>query len=494
MDNEKIAYKQILKATSLFGGVQFFNIIISVIKTKVVALILGPSGIGILTLLNTSLNVLGSATGFGLDSSGIKSISESLGKKNDEALKKNILIFKKLILFTGILGALITLVFSSYLSQIAFGNKNFKVLFIWLSLAVLFRQLTQGYLTILESLSKLRLFAKSNLFANLGALIVTLPMYLYWGINAIAPAIVASTFISFGFSYFYASPIYKSKERIAFRTTFVEGKEMIYLGMALGLSGLTRTLSEYLVQTGISFQGGIDQVGFYGAGLLILNSYVGIIFLVMSKNYFPKLSLISNDNEKIKNLTFQQAFISIVLITVIIIIFIIFAPLIVKLLFSEKFSSIVLMISIGVIGMLFKAISWSLGYIIIAKGDSRVFIKTSLGFSSLYLIMLLSGYYLFELNGVGIAFSLYYLFHFIGIKIIVKNKYGISLKSEIYNVLYICLVICLVVLLLSFLESSTLKHLTMAVIGVLSLIYLFYIFNKKIPVRELIMSFYKKNK
>ncbi|MFD1163873.1 oligosaccharide flippase family protein [Hwangdonia seohaensis] len=494
MDSEKNAYKQILKATSLFGGVQFLNIIISVIKTKVVALILGPSGIGILTLLNTSLNVLGSATGFGLDSSGIKSISESLGIKNDEALKKKILIFKKLILFTGVFGALITLVFSPYLSQIAFGSKDFTVSFIWLSLAVLFRQITQGYLTILESLSRLRLFAKSNLFANFAALIVTLPMYLYWGFDAIAPAIVASTFISFVFSYFYVNPIYKSKEKIAFKPTFVEGKEMIYLGMALGLSGLTRTLSEYLVQTGISFQGGIDEVGFYGAGLLILNSYVGIIFLVMSKNYFPKLSLVCNENDKIKKLTFQQAFISIVLITVIIIFFIIFAPLLVKLLFSEKFSSIVLMISIGVLGMLFKAISWSLGYIIIAKGDSRVFIKTSLGFSSLYLIMLLSGYYLFQLNGVGIAFSLYYLFHFIGIKIIVENKYGISLNSEIYNILFKCLVICLVVFSLSFLEKSILKHVTMAVAGVLSLIYLFYIFNKKVPIREFLMSFNKKSK
>ena len=43
-ETEKQEYKNSLKATSLFGGVQVYNIIITILKSKVVALLLGPGG------------------------------------------------------------------------------------------------------------------------------------------------------------------------------------------------------------------------------------------------------------------------------------------------------------------------------------------------------------------------------------------------------------------------------------------------------------------
>ena len=55
MTNNDQSYRQILKATSLFGGVQVFSIIISVIRSKAIAVWLGPLGVGIIGLLTNSL-------------------------------------------------------------------------------------------------------------------------------------------------------------------------------------------------------------------------------------------------------------------------------------------------------------------------------------------------------------------------------------------------------------------------------------------------------
>ncbi len=492
MESTKNSYKQIIKATTLFGGVQFFNILISIIKSKIVAVLLGTTGIGIITLLNSSLIVLNSVTGFGLETSGIKTISEIYGLNNQKQLIKVIAIFRRLILITGIFGSILTLFFSSYLSQLAFGNKDFTVAFIWLSLAVLFRQLSSGYLTILQSLRELKQFAKVNLIGNFLSLCVTVPMYFYWKVNAIAPAIVISTIISFLLAYLLTKKHFISKEKISYKKAIIDGKTMLYLGIALSLSELIRALSEYAVQIGISYQGNIDQVGLYGAGLVILNSYVGIIFIVMSKNYFPKLSEIINQNEKIKELVFHQSFLSILLITPIIIIFIILAPFIVEILFSSKFGSIVTMISWGILGMLFKAVSWTLGYVIIAKGDSKVFIKTSLGFSVLYLFMLLYGYYIAGLLGLGIAFFVYYIIHFIGIKMIVDRRYGITLNSEVYSVFIKCCLLCGIVISLSYLPWPFYKYMFMILIAIFCCIYVLILLNKKIPLKELLTLFSKK--
>ena len=37
MSEEKVSYREIMKATSLFGGVQVFNIIVALIKSKIIA-------------------------------------------------------------------------------------------------------------------------------------------------------------------------------------------------------------------------------------------------------------------------------------------------------------------------------------------------------------------------------------------------------------------------------------------------------------------------
>src|SRR5690606_13956239 len=274
---------------------------------------------------------------------------------------------------------------------------------------------------------------------------------------------------------------------------FAEGKPMLVLGIALSISELFRVLSEYVVQIGISYYGDIDQVGLYGAGFLILNSYLGIIFVIMSKNYYPKLSGICNDNEKIRDMIFHQSYLSLLMITPIIIIFIILAPFLVEILFTSKFNSIVLMISWGVLGMLFKALSWTLGYVIIAKGDSKVFIKTSMIFSILYLVMLLVGYYVAGLLGLGISFFIYYVIHFFAIRAILYNRYRLYLNKEVYVLFFNCCLFCGVTFLLSYLPWSFYKYLFTGLIGIFSCLYMLFLLNKKVPLRELLTLILNKN-
>ena len=73
---QKSSYRQIVKATSLFGGVQFFQIIISVIRSKFVAILLGPAGMGIVGLLTATTGLVAGLTNFGLGTSAVKNISD----------------------------------------------------------------------------------------------------------------------------------------------------------------------------------------------------------------------------------------------------------------------------------------------------------------------------------------------------------------------------------------------------------------------------------
>ena len=121
MSQQKKSYIQIIKSTSLFGGVQVFNILISVIRSKAVAILIGPLGFGVIGLLNSTLRIIGDFTKVGLDTSAVKEISERNSDTDTSKVSEIIFVLEKLIWFTGTLGALITLIFSRYISYLTFG-------------------------------------------------------------------------------------------------------------------------------------------------------------------------------------------------------------------------------------------------------------------------------------------------------------------------------------------------------------------------------------
>ena len=86
-------YSSILKAISIFGGTQVYGIVISIIRTKVMALLLGPSGVGLLGLYNAAISLISGFTSFGIDISGARKIALIANTKSDENLHKTCLLY-----------------------------------------------------------------------------------------------------------------------------------------------------------------------------------------------------------------------------------------------------------------------------------------------------------------------------------------------------------------------------------------------------------------
>ncbi|TRX24616.1 oligosaccharide flippase family protein [Flavobacterium franklandianum] len=490
MSDSKSSYLQILKTTSLFGGVQFFTIIISIIRTKCIAIFIGPAGMGIVALLNSTLNIISGITGLGIETSAVKHISSSFKNEDLNSVAGNVSIIKKLALVTGLLGVCATIFLSPWLSQLTFGNSEHSFSFIFLSITLLFKQLSTGQLVVLQGLRKMRFLAKANFYGNLFGLLFSIPLYYFYSIDAIVPTIIVASLSSVFFSFYFSKKVVIIKTNVSKSQITNEGKSIIRLGIMLTLSGFLTLLSTYLVQIYIGKTGGLEQVGFYNAGFTLLNSYVGIIFTVMATDYFPRLAAICDENEKVRSSVIQQSTLSILIITPIIVLFLLFVPLIIKILYTPKFISIMAMVCLGILGMLFKAVSWSMGYILIAKGDSKIFIKTAIGFSIFSLIANILGYYFYGLEGLGLSFLIYYLIHFVVVMLITKKRYGFYFNTEFYQTFLICIVLCIVTFLLSYIHYSLLKYSLMSMMVILSLVFVLYQINKKMEFKDLIK---KKN-
>lgn len=494
MENNKTSYRQILKSTSLFGGVQILNILLSVIKTKVITVLIGASGFGVLGLFSSAIRVIVDFTKIGLDTSAVKEISEYNSKEDKRDVSEFIVVLNKVIWVTGIIGGLLTIFFSNWLSIWTFGNSEYKYAFIWLSIAILFSQLANGKMAILQGTQQLSSLAKANLLGNFVGVLVSLPLYYYYGIKGIVPAIIISFMLTYLFSSFYVKNKKNQSIKIGFIEIFQKSKAMLSLGATMSFTSLFVAITLWLIQIYVRNHGGLDDVGFYSAGLLIINSYIGMIFNAMGTDYFPRLSAINKNNTLINKAVNEQADVAVLLITPIIIVFVTFAPVIIRLLYTKEFLVIIGLVTFGVLGTLFKAVSFSLGYVIIAKGDSKVFIKTSIVFNLLMFLICILSYKLGGLTGLGIGLLIYYMIHFIALKIIINYFYGLTLNKRFYKIFLICIGLCIVSFSGTFIQNSYARYIVMILIVVISIIFTLFEFQKRINIREMVNEFFKWNK
>ena len=497
MSDNQQSYRKVLNATSLFGGVQVINIIISLVRSKVIALLIGPIGMGISNLLLTTMELINGLTNLGLERSAVKDISLANTNSNSKSVAITISVLKKLVWLTITIGVILMIVLSPWLSEIAFGNKDYTISFIWISIALLFKQLSSSQLAILQGLRKLKSLAKANLLGNFIGLLITLPLYYYYKIDAIVPSIIIATFMSFVFTYYYSHKLDIESVTISRKEAVSEGKGMINLGVMLSLSSLITLLVAYIIRIYIGSANeteelGLIDVGLYSAGFVILNSYVGIIFNAMGTDYFPRLSEIANDIKKLRKTVLEQATVAILLITPIIVVFLACAPFIIVILYSHEFSPIVAMVTWGILGMIFKAVSWSMGYMIIAKGDSKVFIKTAIGFNTILLSINIIGYHFGGLEGVGISFFIYYIIHFIAIRIITYYRYDFYFEKGFYKIFTFTVIMCFLAFSITFIPSSILKNSLMIGLIVVSCWYSYKELDKKIGVKDYLAGIFKR--
>jgi O-antigen/teichoic acid export membrane protein len=486
------SYHRILKATSIFGGVQIFTILISIFRSKIIAIFLGPTGIGISNLFTSTIDLVSSITSFGIGTSAVRSIAAANGIKDDTRLSVIIGVLRKIIWLTGVLGLIITIIFSQYLSLFAFGDTNYTMAFIFLSFTLLFNQLNHGQLALLQGMQKINLMAKAGLISSFFGFLISIPLYYYFNENGIVPGIIISSLLTLFFSYFYSNKIEIKKILITKYHIFSEGKTLLTLGFLIGLTGLMDQLISYFTRIYISNQSDINTIGLYTAGFAIMNTYVGMIFSAMLSDYYPKLSSVSNNNVSSNKLINQQAEISVIILGPLIIAFIVFLKYIILFLYTNQFLLIENMLYWAILGVLFKGVNWALGIILLAKGESRLYFIFYVISCVIILSTNLFFFNNFGLTGLGIAFLITNILLLLQSFIIASYRYSFKFTKELLNVFFIHLLLCCLVFLSIKYSPQPYNYLISALILFISILASYKQLNNRIDITEIVLSI--KNK
>jgi O-antigen/teichoic acid export membrane protein len=494
MSEEQSSYRQIMKATSIFGGVQVYNIIISIVRSKFIAILLGPAGMGIAGLLTSTTGLISSVSNLGLSTSAVKNVAAANTSGDAIRVGTSVAVLRRLVWITGIIGTVFTLSFAPWLSELTFGNKDYTFAFVLISITVLVTQINAGQLVVLQGMRKLQFLAKADIAGVTIALLTSIPIYYAWGTKGIVPAIILSSFVTLFLSWYFSSKIKIEKVKIDRTALFSEGGDMVRMGFFLSLSSMITMATSYIVRVFISHSGGVEQVGLYSAGFSIINTYVGMVFAAMATDYFPRLSGIVHDIGKAKTIINQQGEVALLILAPILTVFMIFINWIVLLFYSSRFLPIDSMIHWAALGIFFKAASWPIAYLIIAKGDSKLFFYNEL-IVNIYMVGLnVLGYEWKGLEGLGISFFVSYLLYLMQVFLITYKKYTFVFEKNFYRIFCIQFAIGLACFLISRFMKAPYVYIAGSMIIMFSFYYSFTELNKRLGLLSLVKEYLGKNK
>ena len=425
-------YSHVLKFTGLFGGVQGLNVVIGLVRNKFVALLLGPEGMGLVSLFNTTVQLISQATHLGISFSAVRHISEYYDAENTEKVAHYVKVVRGWCLLTALVGMLVCVVLGPFLSSATFSWGDHTLHFVLLAPAIGMIAITGGETAILKGQRKLGALALVQIVAALASLVISIPIYYFFWQAGIVPVIVLMAFVTMCATLWFSLRLFP----LQFGGTYGilgEGMEMVRLGVAYTLAAVIGTASEMLIRSYLNVVGDLDVLGLYNAGYMLTITYAGMVFSAMETDYYPRLSAVQHDIRATNETVNRQMEVSLLLVSPMLAALIIALPVVVPLLFSQEFLPVVGMAQVAALAMYMKVLTLPVAYITLARGYSLSYLFLETSYFVVFVILIFFGYRYWGLFGTGVAITLAHVFEFLLVNAYAYKKYGYRSSATVYG-------------------------------------------------------------
>ncbi len=396
------SYGHVLKYTSLFGGVQGLVILISLVRNKAMALLLGAGGMGLNALLMSMQKFASQCTNLGISFGAVPKLSELHEQQADEQLRYNIQIIRLWSLIAAVLGFLFCIVASPLMNEVSFTWGDHTLHYAMLAISVAMMAVTGGETAIMKATRQLGKLARTQIYTVIATLIVSVPLYYFYGHSGVVPAIVLIAFATMLITIAYSYRTFPF--RFDFRRSMLrEGAGMIRLGLAFVFAAAVGSASEMAIRAYLNVVGSLDEVGLYNAAFMITITYAGMVFSAMESDFFPRLSGVASDIEATNNTVNKQIEVSLLLLAPMLVALLMSLPLLIPMLFSSEFLPVVGMAQVAVLAMYFKVLTLPVAYITLARCQSLPYLVLETSYFVVLIVAIVMGYRLWGIWGTGVA-------------------------------------------------------------------------------------------
>jgi len=404
-DTKRSSYGDILKSSSLIGGAQGLNYLISLLRTKAVALLIGPSGIGLVGIYSTALGFMATATGLGIANSGVREISEAQASGDSNRLHETIVTLQRTSLLIGVISCVFCVLLSNVLSRMAFGNTGHSAALSALGITLFLGTLVGSNNAIVQGLRRIPDLARINILSAVIGTVVAVSIYAIYGASGIVPALTAVALVQWLVSWCYVRKIQASGNNEPWITSIKRARSLVKFGIIFMWAGLLGATVELAIRSMIVQRYGLEGNGIYQAAWNLSGMFAGFVLNAMGADFYPRLSAASGDNEIAARMVNEQMEIGMLLALPGLMGTLTFAPWVMSAFYSAEFRAGGALLPWFVGGVFLQVVSWPLGYLIIGKGAKAWYAvsETSLFVMKLVLVPLFM--VPFGLIGSAIAFQ-----------------------------------------------------------------------------------------
>ena len=403
------SYRQILRSSSIIGGASVVGILVGLVRTKVVAVLLGPSGVGLIGLFNNLIGTAANVASLGFGPVGTRQIAEASaqGDAISIAATRRALFWGTLVLAFS--GALIFWLMRDFLAVKALNDKSMADDVGWLALGVALTVAAISQSSLLNGLRRISDLAWVAVLSAILASAVGIPVLLVWGSEGVLAYLLLVPSATFFVGWAYAARVPKvHADPTPLSVLFRQWRSMARLGMAFMLGGLAVTASNLAVRTLVQRELGVSALGHFEASWLISMTYVGLVLRAMGTDFFPRLTAVINDPLAANKLVNQQTEVVLLLAGPMVLALIGLTPWVVKTMYSTEFMASVEILRWQILGDILKFASWPLGVVIIAAGDGKTYLFAEVMAVVVLVVAVWIGLPHLGLSITGIGFMLMY--------------------------------------------------------------------------------------
>ncbi|WP_202530795.1 O-antigen translocase [Maritimibacter harenae] len=448
----------------VIGGAQAINILLSIIRMKVLALLLGPTGVGLLSIYNNLLSMASSAAGLGMGSSGVRQIASVKGEEQALSRVRRVLLAAHIV--QGGLAMVAVWALREPLAKWLIGDPAYTTAVGLIGVAILLGLLGTAQTALLQGMRRIGDLGRITVFSALTATIVGLTAVGIWGENGLIWFVLiqplATILVALRYTRRLPPP---SSKRPRLAETWEIWKPMAKLGAAFMLGGLVTTATLLLVRRRITQELGLEAAGHFAAAWGITMTYVGFLLGAMGADYYPRLTEVIKDRPTAIRLMNDQAQLGLAIGGPVLLLLIGSAPWVITLLYSADFAPAVSLLQWQTVGNVFKLASWPLSFSVVAAARSKTFFFMELSFNTVFLTLT---WWLLPVLGLmvtAIAFLAGYMVYFAAVNILAHTLQGFRWQGLSLALLLLHVSLATGLLL----AAQTLPHIAAAVSMVLAL-------------------------
>ena len=144
--------------------------------------------------------MVGTLSGMGISTSGVLKIADAAGAGEEIRVARTVRAVRQIVLWLGLLGALLLAIFCVPLSRLTFGTAEHAGKIALLSLVIVFGAVAEGQMAVLQGFRRMSDLAKLAILGTTASAVLTLPIVYFWPQNAVVALLLVASGAGHGVS------------------------------------------------------------------------------------------------------------------------------------------------------------------------------------------------------------------------------------------------------------------------------------------------------